>query len=130
MRPDELDAILRRARDRHTEAPPFRTLWNRALELRRERRRRRLVVSAATAVSAAALLVVALLGWPRPDRVPEPAAAFDPEVAELARSLSDWRAPLDFLLEPPGGHLFGFDPRRQMLRAPAELPDLDLQETL
>ena len=53
----------------------------------------------AAALGAALLLVIPVL---RPAGAP--GAARDP--MELARSLSQWEAPLDFLLEVPGAGLY------------------------
>lgn len=130
MNRDALEA-LRAMRERATDAPPFDRVWRAALERRETRRLRRRLVHATVALSAAALLVVVLMRTPSSRTTPpESVPAFDREASELAHSLSDWSGPLDFLLEPPGGHLFGLDPWSPALRVPAELPTLKFEEIL
>ncbi len=124
MNRDDLDGFLRALGDREPDAPPFGRVWGAARERREARRSRRRLARAAVAVAAVAALVFVLMP------APEPPGELAPEALELARSLSEWQAPLDFLLEPPGGGLFGFDPSSATLPVPAELPSTPIEEVL
>lgn len=124
----DLEALIRDARDRNAEAPPFSRVWRAALERRDRRRSRRRLALSAAALSAAVFLVVLLVPAPE-GRGPAPELS-TPDASELARALSEWQAPLDFLLEPPGGGLLGVDPRDTELRLPAHPLNLDFEEIL
>lgn len=105
MSPDrsELEPLLRELRAQGTAAPPFARVWRGAQARLEARRSRRWVVRAAVTLPAATLLVALLVLAPG-SREPVPEASAE----ELARRLSSWQTPLDFLLEPPGGDLFGY----------------------
>ncbi len=65
-------------------------------------------------VTAAAAALALLVGWAlREVRLESGARAPAPSPTELAlaRSLSDWQGPLDFLLETPGSELITSPPR-------------------
>lgn len=128
MKYEELEFLLRGVRDQPVEAPPFRRVWGRALERRRARRPRRRAARAVALVSAAALVAIVWLVVPRSD--PASGPGFDREAEELARALSSLGGPLDFLLEPPGGHLVGLDPLEPALRVPTELSTVGIEEVL
>ncbi len=101
------DDKLRRAfaelhRSTAKRAPQFRALWNRAQELRRRRPAPRFRFAAAATVAAAALAALLFFALPRPEGPGVQAG----ETA-LARDLSSWSAPLDFLLLTPGLELWG-----------------------
>lgn len=127
----ELDSLIRRSRGSAAGAPPFSRVWRAAVERQRQRRFRRRLLLASASLSAVVLLVVLLVLAPD-SRGPAPrfSDAASSEAVELALSLSDWRAPLDFLLEPPGGGLLGFDLRAAELQIPYDLPTLGFEETL
>lgn len=123
--PHEIEALLREAREQNAEAPPFARVWGQAKERLETRRRRRWVLRAAVTLPAATLLVALLVVAPG-SREPLPEASAE----ELARQLSSWRAPLDFLLEPPGGELLGYpaEPLGPVLAFETDIPEI--QETL
>ncbi len=126
-----VESYVRSSADHTAEAPPFSRVW-RAAEQRRRRRRtgRRLLLSAA-ALPVAIFLVVVLVPVLSPrEPAPESFDLSNPELVELARSLSEWTAPLDFLLEPPGGDLMGVDSSDAGLPMPTELPTLNAEEVL
>jgi hypothetical protein len=92
----ELKARLKDAGQRTAEdAPPFAPMWSRALAHRRSRRRRGLRLR--LSVAAALLVVSTLLVH---SQVRERIAFKKAKV--VAMEMSQWRAPLDFLLQTPG----------------------------
>lgn len=124
MSRDELDTLLAGLRDHDADPPPFDRVWRAALARRDARRPRRRLAHAATALAAVAALVFVLMP------APEPADELAPEALELARSLSEWQAPLDFLLEPPGGSLVGLDPSSPALDVLDELSLVEMEEII
>ncbi len=130
MKRDQIERLFDAERERPVDAPPFERLWAAARRRRDVRRGRRRMLRAAS-VAAGAMALGAILLWPpRPASPPDTDAGFDSETHELARTLSGWRGPLDFLLEPPGGHLFGLDPEASTLGLTTELSTVPIEEVL
>lgn len=101
----ELTSAMRSAHENAPQAPPFAEVWRAARERQEARRARRPRVVASVLLTATAL--VALLLVPALIRE-EPVAELSSHEYELAHALSNWEAPLDFLLEAPGGDLLGY----------------------
>lgn len=106
------DRDLRRAfddiRGLEEQAPPFGKVWLAArerLEIQAAGTPRRWLLRAAVALSAAALVVVVLVSAPGL-REPAPPFESDKALSEQAQALSDWQAPLDFLLDSPESEMF------------------------
>lgn len=102
------DREIRRAfenlRDLEASAPPFRRVWLAARERQEARASgapRRWLLRTAVALSAVVILVVVLVPASDPR---EPAPPF--EIEEQVQALSEWGAPLDFLLESPESAMF------------------------
>lgn len=99
------DRDLRRAfedlRELEEQAPPFGKVWLAARERHEARPPGHRLLRTAVALSAAALLVVVLVSAPG---LREPAPPLEAE--ELAQALSEWEAPLDFLLDSPESEMF------------------------
>ena len=105
----ELKALLKEAGQRATkDAPPFAPMWSRALARGRSRRRRGLRLRFAI---AAAVLVVSTLVIH--SQIRERIAFKKAEVAAL--EMSQWRAPLDFLLQTPGREWLAATPSLNLL---------------
>ena len=104
----ELKACLQDARQGTAEdAPPFSPMWSRALARGRSGRRRGLRLG--LAVAAALVVLTLLVGL----QVRERAAFKKAEVAAI--EMSQWRAPLDFLLQTPGQEWLAATPSLNLL---------------
>ncbi len=98
----EVRELLHAVRDdARGPVPPFRRLWSRAESASRPRRSLR---GPALAVAAASVMAIVLVVLPLLSGGGGPAPITDP--MEIARSLSEWEAPLEFLLEVPGAGLY------------------------
>ena len=99
-----LSDAMRAVRESAPQAPPFARVWRAAHERQQQRRARRPRVAGGVLLAAA---LVGLLLWSAPGGR-EPVPELSAEAYELAHALSTWEAPLDFLLEAPGGGLLGY----------------------
>jgi hypothetical protein len=109
------------------QAPPFGKVWLAArqrLEHHAAGGSRRWLLPTAVALSAAVVLVVVLVSAPG---LREPTPPFEIEAQALA--ISEWEAPLDFLLEAPESEMFSPEiwPSAE---GPSNLPTLTDKEIL
>lgn len=100
-------------RETSEKTPAFAPMWQEAERTRADRRRpRRRYSIAALAAAAASLMIAAGLIGIRGLNEPETTAAeLDAQMSQMAASLSEWRAPLDFLLQTPGSEWLQTTPR-------------------
>ena len=132
MTPDDRDLRERFAALRAEEqrrAPRFSAVWAAAEDRRGRRQGRRAGLRLAAAFAGAALLTLAVFVW-RPSSPPPPAPGSEP----VPPSITEWRAPTDFLLETPGREVLRTVPRfgrsglpvdRTRLAPPAASPTSD-----
>ncbi len=114
---DRVRELFAAIREEATEPPPFRRVWEGAGRARGARGR----LWRPALAAAVALAAVAVTGWLLRGAGPAaPTPAADP--IELARALSTWEAPLDFLLVGPEEELYGVPKRRRALLG--EIPEL------
>lgn len=114
---DRVRELFAALREEAAEPPPFRRVWEGAGRARGARGR----LWRPALAAAVALAAVAVTGWLLRGAGPAaPTPAADP--IELARALSTWEAPLDFLLVGPEEELYrGPRGRRSLL---GSIPDL------
>lgn len=95
-------------RSTHRRPPAFATLWSRAAaEARAPRTARRRGFAVAAVAAAMLAIATTIVLWPTNRQSPS-----EIERAMLiAASVSEWRAPLDFLLETPGQEWLDSTPR-------------------
>lgn len=107
--------------------PPFRRLARATAAPPRPRIGRWRSALAATAVAAIALGI----GWWATQPVGDDAPLSEADQIALARELSSWDAPLDFLLETPGSELLTAPPSFELLdlALPPDVEPADSGET-
>jgi len=120
----ELKALLNKARQRTAEdAPQFAPMWSRSLARGRLRRRRSLRLR--LAIAAALLVAVTLVVQ---SQVRDRIAFKKAEVT--AMEMSQWRAPLDFLLQTPGREWLEATPSLNLLPGIESVLSLPPEEVL